>query len=118
MKRFIRAAASDDIIFEDSMFIFKSDSGIGMNDTPWDGLAVVTKRDSLASKHVVEIRLITKGWHDFNGEPVHYTYSGCNVSHGMRGTVDTLEDTAEYIEVLEDALEFAYRVDDWLAANQ
>ena len=106
------------VIFEDENFIFGQESGIGREDTPWTGLRVRTKEGSPAYKHVIEIRLNDKGWHDFNGEPVNYSYSDCYVAHGVRGTSDTLDDTKEYIETLSDAVDFAERVNDWLFHNQ
>lgn len=118
MKRWIKASSNDGVIFEDEMFSFVRESGVGREDTPWTGLAVISK--GLAKKHVVEIRLNTKGWKEFNGpdEPVNYEYKDCEVAHGMRAKADTLDETAEYIEVLEDALDFAYRVNEWLQNNQ
>lgn len=116
MKRVIRASKYNDVIFEDENFEFVRTQGVGINHTPWTGLAVVSK--GLAKKHVVEIRLESRGWYDYDGTPVEFTYSGVEVAHGMRSTRDTLDETVEYIEVLEDALDFAYRVQDWLDANQ
>lgn len=107
MKRLIRAA-SGNVLFEDPYFSLVEDSGIGINNTPWEGLKVISK--GLAKKHVVEIRLHTKGSPGFNGEPVTYQYSDVEIAHGMRSTSDTLEDTEEYIEVLEDAVDFAKRI--------
>ena len=112
MKRVVIRASSNDVIFEDDMFTFRKESGIGMSNTPWEGLRVDSK--GLAEKHVVEIRLNTKGWNDFNGEPVKYQYKDCYIAHGMRSRSDTLDETAEYIDVLEDALVFAERVNDWI----
>ena len=105
-------ASTNSIIFEDDMFTFRKESGVGMNNTPWTGLRVDSK--GLAKKHVVEIRLNSKGWHDFDGTPVDYTYSDCYIAHGMRDRADTLDETAEYIDVLEDAYDFAMRVNEWL----
>ena len=118
MKRVIRGGTNvRETIFEDENFDFVRTHGIGMQDTPWTGLAVVTKPGSLAKKHVVEIRLNSIGNPDFNGEPVNYQYKDAYVAHGMRGEADTLDDTAEYIDVLEDALDFAYRVNNWIFDN-
>lgn len=114
MKRLIRAS-EDPVIFEDEMFTFKEKSGVGINNTPYTGLAVASK--GLAEKHVVDIRLNRKGWQEFNGEPVHYKYTGAEVAHGMRSRADTLEETREYIDVLEDALDFAIRVNNWILDN-
>lgn len=111
MKKYVRAT-TDRVIFEDSLFSFVKESGVGINDTPWTGLKVISK--GLAKKHVVEIRLNSRGWHDFDGEPVDFEYSGCYIAHGMRSTSDTLDETAEYIDVLEDAYSFALQVDEWL----
>lgn len=89
-----------------------------MGDTPWYGLTVKTKEGSPAYKHVVEIRLNSMGtsphYTDFNGEPVTFQYSDAYVAHGMRSKMDTLDDTEEYIDVLEDAVDFARRVNEWL----
>ena len=116
MKRLIRAN-SNPVIFEDEYFQFIRKSGVGMKNTPWSGLAVVSK--GLANKHVVEIRLNTKsrGIATFDGTPVNYEYKDCYIAHGMRSVSDTLDETAEYIDVLEDALDFAARVNSWLYNN-
>lgn len=111
MKRLVRAA-SGKVLFSDPYFSLVEDSGIGINNTPWEGLYVISKGP--AEKHVVEIRLKTKGFPDFNGEPVTYQYSDVEVAHGMRSTSDTLEDTEEYIEVLEDAVAFAKKIKKYL----
>ena len=112
MKKWIKAASNDPVIFEDDMCTFRKDSGVGVKDTPWEGLEVISK--GLAEKHVVEIRLNTKGNPRFEGEPIKFEYRDCHISHGMRGRSDTLDETAEYIDVLEDALDFANRVNEWL----
>lgn len=113
MKRVIRAAAdANPVIFEDEMFTFCKESGIGVEDTPWEGLTVKSK--GLAKKHVVEIRLNVKGNPAFDGEPVKFQYKDCYIAHGMRSASDTLDETAEYIDVLENAIDFAERVNDWI----
>lgn len=114
MKKFICANTENNVIFEDEYFTFTKARGIGMNDTPWYGLTVKTKEGTPAKKHVVEIRLNSMGMPDYNGEPITYQYSDAYVAHGMRQTMDTLEDTEEYIDVLEDAVDFARRVNEWL----
>lgn len=115
MKRFIVSASNSNAIFSDPNFELVYRSGVGMQDTPWKGLEVISK--GLAKKHAVEIRLDTKGWNDFNGEPFNYDYTGATVAHGMRMQRDTLDDTREYIAVLEDAVAFAEKINDWLAAG-
>ena len=115
MKRYIRSNTTDLTIFEDEYFDFVKTHGIGIQDTPWTGLEVKSK--GLAKKHVVEIRLNVSRRPHFNGDPEEYRYSDCYISHGMRSVADTLDETAEYIEVLEDALDFAERVNEWLYRN-
>lgn len=114
MKRVIKASTYGDVIFEDENFVFQSDSGVGMNSTPWEGLVVESK--GLAYKHVVDIRL-TSTYADFNGEPVVYKYRDVYVAHGMRTTSDSLDETLECAKVLEDAVDFAHRVIDWIRSN-
>lgn len=88
--------------------------GIGVENTPYTMLEVLT--EGLARKHVVEIRL-NSSWEDFIGAPVKYSYSGSYVAHGMRGTMDTLDDTLEYIEVLKQAVRFAKQVNRYIKKN-
>lgn len=115
MKRVIRAAKATESIMQSrtGMFELVSMEGIGMNDTPWKGLEV--RSYGPAEKHAVQIRLVTANHPDFNGEPVEYQYSEAEVAHGMRMQKDTLEDTREYIEVLEEAVDFAESIDDALS---
>ena len=109
----IRASQSDrNVIFEDELFNFVVDEGIGIKNTPWRGLKVISK--GLSKKHLVEIRLNQSNSLDFDGEPVFYTYSDCYISYGLRMQSDTLEETADFISVLEDAIDFANHVNRWL----
>lgn len=89
--------------------------GVGINDTPYTELAVLSK--DLAEKHVVGINLnyISE---NFEGKPVQYKYTGevC-VYHGMRMSYDSLDETLEYIEVLKEAVDFAKDVSAWIDAN-
>ena len=117
MKKLIKASRNNKVIFEDKNFALIEERGVGINDTPWTGLEVKTKDGSLAEKHVVEIRLNTIGRSDFNGTPVVREYSDAYVAHGMRGSSDSLKETMEYIDVLEDAVDFAVQVNDWLASG-
>ena len=116
MKRYIKSS-SYRAIFEDENFVFSKTSGIGMNNTPWQGLEVDTKPGSIAQKHVVEVRLNFRRKGDFDGNLVIYYYTDAYVAHGSRMTQDSLKDTEEYIEVLQDAVDFAYRVNQWLHEN-
>lgn len=114
MKRVIRA--TNDIIFEDPYFALRKRYGVGMNDTPYEALEVISK--AIPEKYVVEIRL--ESYHPaFEGEPVKYEYrkDPATVAHGMAMRQETLEDTEEYIEVLEDAVAFARKVNNWINQN-
>lgn len=115
MKRVIRAAKATESIMQSrtGMFELVREEGIGMNDTPWKGLEV--RSYGPAEKHVVQIRLERANHPDFNGEPVEYQYRDAEVAHGMRMQKDTLEDTREYIEVLEEAVDFAEDINDLLS---
>ena len=116
MRKVITCAShSRETIFEDEYFDFCIEHGIGMGDTPWTGLKVKSK--GLADKYVVEIRLDYKGYYPFNGEPIVYQYGDVQVAHGMRMKKDTLDETREYIAVLEDAVDFAERVLNWIRNN-
>lgn len=116
MRKVITCAShSRETIFEDEYFDFCIEHGIGMKDTPWTGLKVKSK--GLAKEYVVEIRLVDKGYHPFDGEPVVYKYYDVEVAHGIRGRRETLDETREYVTVLEDAVDFAERVLDWIRNN-
>lgn len=106
-----------EIIFSEGDFTLCKDSGIGRDDTPWEGLIV--KSSNAAEKHVVEVRLASVGMPAFVGEPVKYKYDpeGTEISHGMRMRKDSFADTEEYIEVLKSALAFAKRVNQYIIDN-
>lgn len=111
-----------EVIFSEGDFTFVKESGIGRDNTPWDGLDIITTGN--AEKHIIDIRLNTYrspmfGQTDDDGNiiPVHYTYVDTEVSHGMRMRKDTLEETEEYIVALQEAVKFARRVNSWLIAN-
>ena len=116
MKRVIRASVTNEVIFENEFFSFVRTSGIGRNDIPWTGLEVRSK--GLAEKHVIQVRLNSEGWHDFETEDeVVYTYSDAYVSQGMRMKSNSLEETEEVIEVLQSAVDFAREINEWLFHN-
>lgn len=96
-------------------FVLRRIQGVGANDTPYDELEV--KSIGLAEKHVVEVRLDYRGFYEYNGEPVKYEYNGVEVSHGMRMKKDTLAETAEYIKVLQEAVEVAFEVQKYCVLN-
>lgn len=109
--RIIRES-DDEVVFEDEDFVLRKVSGVGVNDTPWTGLNVESR--GLAEKHCVEVRLQTKNYPIFDGKPVEYAYKFAYVAHGMRMKTDTLDETREYIAVLDEAVNFAERVNTYL----
>lgn len=95
---------------KDNNFILILKEGTTIDDTPYKRLDV--KSQGLADKHVVEIRLLHEDYYSLNQK-----YSGVYISHGMRMKSDSLSETAEYIKVLEEALDFAYRINSYLENN-
>ena len=88
-----------------------------MEPKAWEGLIV--KSSDAAEKHVVEVRLCIAGNPPFDGTPVKHRYNPerTEISHGMRMRTDTFADTEEYIKVLEAALVFAKRVNQYIIDN-
>lgn len=91
---------------KDDNFILTLREGTLRDGTPYKKLEV--KSQGLADKHVVEIRLEEDY---FSHTP---KYSGVYIAHGMRMQSDSLSETAEYIKVLEEALDFAYRINSYI----
>lgn len=106
-----------EVIFSEGDFTLCREEGVGVNDTPWEGLKV--KSSDAAEKHVVEVRLSSVGWPQFDGTPIKHRYDpeGTEISHGMRMSRDSFADTEEYISVLQAALAFAKRVNDYIINN-
>ena len=96
-------------------FILYYHEGVGVNDTPYEELEVHSL--GLAKKHVVDVELNTAGFYPFNGEPVKYEYNRVEVNHGMRMHADTLAETKEYIDVLNEALDVAFEVQKYCVLN-
>lgn len=104
-----------EVIKEFENFTLEYITGVGMNDTPYEQLGVRSR--GLAEKHVVEVRLESPSVYNYEGEPVKYAYNKAYVSHGMRMRSDTLAETAEYIEVLKEALDVAFEVQKYCILN-
>ena len=85
--------------------------GVGMNDTPFTQLEVISSGD--AEKYIVEIRL-KSDMPSYIGKPVKYSHSDCNISYGLRNIVLNDSDIKEFIEVLNEALEFETKIRDYL----
>ena len=96
-------------------FILRRIQGTGSNNTPYDELDI--KSIGLAEKHVVEVRLDYRGTYPFNGEPVKYMYDKVYVSHGMRMKSETLAETKEYRDVLNEAIDVAFEVQKYCILN-
>ncbi len=103
-----------EVIFSNSNFVFFMYSGTGVNDTPFKSLRVASIGD--ADKYVVEVRL-NSNMLVFTGEPVCYKYKDAIVSYGSSSRQYTLEDTKNLINILQDAVEFAERINSWLSEN-
>ena len=101
-------------IFSNSNFIFFMYSSVGTNDTHYKALEVASIGD--ADKYVVEVRLNFK-MPSFIGEPVQYKYTDAVVSYGLSSRHCTLDDTKNFITILQDAIEFAERINTWLSEN-
>ena len=111
MKRVIRASISNNNpLLTSKYFDLVETHGDSRYGYEWEGLKVVSK--GAAEKHVVEIRLDTSNHMSENieGDVFTYEYDNAYVAHGMRSRADTLEETEEYIEVLQEAVEFAREV--------
>lgn len=123
MKKYVRASENyiDDIMSSESgMFTLREIHSVGIHNTPYAKLYVEGR--GLAVKYVVEIRLSSANFPDFDGKPVTYVYnpnsdSCISIAHGMRGTMETLDETAEYVEVLNEALDFADKILLWLRTS-
>ena len=116
MKKYIVASSREPLLTSaNGNFILVKDGGVGVSNTPWDGLKVIS--EGVAEKHVVEIRLKVAGAPAFNGEPVEYVYRGAEIAHGMRMSSDTLDDTIEYIGVLEEAVDFVPKIIAYMKIN-
>lgn len=95
-------------------FILYRDEGVASNNTPVDGLVV--KSIGLAEKHVVDVDMDSFN-NEYNGTPIKYKYSKVYVRHGMRGRQDTLAETKEYIDVLNEAIDVAFEVQKYCILN-
>lgn len=91
-------------IFTTKNFTFQEKSDVGINNTPFTALEVISKH--LASKYGIFINF--RAFNDeFVGNPVQIVYDGVYVSHDPRGCIDTLEETSEMLFVMHEALVFA-----------
>ena len=90
-------------------------SGISLNNTPIEELRVQSL--DLADKYVVEIRL-ESDYPDFDGKPKKIVYHNVYIARGTRSSQDTLVETKEYIELLNEAVDFVERINNYLDTNE
>jgi hypothetical protein len=109
MKKLILESRDDKTVLTSKYFDLVTESGIGIENTPWSGYQIISK--GLAKDWVVEIRLNSNN-PEFKGEPVRYKYHSSYISYGMRG--DGNHDIEEFISVLEFAIDFKKEVDEYL----
>ena len=115
MKRYVKASTGGAILTSaDGNFSLVQESGVGMQDTPWTGYKV--KRSKLADSYGVDVR-INNRWTDFNGTFVEYEPRGCEVSYGMRMTHNTVSDIRQFIALLEEAIGFKQKIDDYFSSQ-
>lgn len=115
MKRYVKCSVDTGLLTsDDGYFELVKVSSIGMNDTPFTRLFV--NSSGLAEDYVIEIRLDPE-YREFDGEEFEYLYNDVSVAHGMSMKHETLENTAEYISILQSALDFAYEIKDYLVSN-
>ena len=109
MKRIIKASTNSPLLTS-KYFDLVETHGRSVYGYEWEGLKVISK--GAAEKHVVEIRLDSSNYmgKDIEGDVFTYEYDNANIAHGMRSSVDTLEETEEYIKVLQEAVDFVHRI--------
>lgn len=103
-----------EVIREFDNFTLVRVESIGMNDTPYTALEV--RKKGLAEKHVVDVKLDRKNV-EYDGTPIVHKYTNVYVNHGMRMRQDTLAETKEYIDVLNEAVEVAFEVMKYCVIN-
>ena len=115
-KKPLTEAKNGEVLLSSPDFDLVVRTGVGRENTPYEALDVINKGP--AKKHVVDVRLNLANWPRYEGKPVKHIYKNSYVSHGMRGSSDTLDDTREYIEVLQEAIKFAEQVNDFLSTSE
>lgn len=102
------------ILQNDNFVLFKSE-GISIQDTPYTRLEV--RSQGKAKEQVVRIEM-SGNMPKFEGTPVQYKYhSDAYVSYGLNNRTPSRKDIEDLIEVLQDAINFADRVNAWLNDN-
>ena len=103
-----------EVIFTEGDFTLVKESGIGMRDTPWESLRIIS--DDNAEKHAIEIRLDSYRSPNFEGKPVKYTYGpdAVRFSLGVIKRKYSLAGYEEYFKALEAAVAFVRDVQKYI----
>lgn len=104
-----------DVILQNDNFMLVMYEGTGMYDTPYACLEVRSR--GKADEQAVRIEMHAN-MPKFDGTPVQYKYhSDAYVSYGLNNRIPSRKDIEDLIEVLQDAINFADRVNAWLNDN-
>lgn len=103
------------VILQNDNFMLVMYEGTGMYDTPYARLEVRSR--GKADEQAVSIGM-RGNMPKFDGTPVQYKYhSDAYVSYGLNNRTPSRKDIEDLIEVLQDAINFADRVNAWLNDN-
>ena len=119
MKRIVGSADSEAIMTsDDGMFTLIRYTSVGRNNVEYEALRVESA--GRANDFVVEIRLSSTPGKFDEGEYFQYKYytDKTNIAHGMAGHIEYLSETEDYIYVLECALDFARKVNQYIRRHK
>lgn len=103
------------VILQNDNFMLVMYEGTGTQDTPYAALEVRSR--GKADEQAVRIEM-RANMPKFDGTPVQYKYhSDAYVSYGLNNRIPSRKDIEDLIEVLQDAINFADRVNAWLNDN-
>ena len=103
------------VIMQNDNFMLVMYEGTGMYDTPYVRLEVRSR--GKADEQAVRIEM-RANMPKFDGTPVQYRYySDAYVLYGLNNSIPSRKDIEDLIEVLQDAINFADRVNTWLNDN-
>ena len=96
-------------------FTLYKDKGVGMNNTPWEGLEV--RSSGLAYKYAVEI-VLDQAFEKFEGKKIKFKYDSAHINYGLTGENDgSIKRIKEFISVLQEAIEFIGTLDEYIQQN-
>lgn len=103
------------VILQNDNFMLVMYEGTGIHDTSYTALKVCSR--GKADEQAVRIEMCANT-PKFDGTPVQYKYhSDAYVSYGLNNCIPSRKDIEDLIEVLQDAINFADRVNAWLNDN-